>query len=342
MKDYYENRNKQCNLKLSKFLQILPDFCFDYFIYLENYTTPLTRLNYATDLNIFFNYLSEYKFSKKINLITTDDLETLKSSDIERFLNYLNYYDFNGKSRTNNEKGKARKLATLRSFFKYLFNKDKLSSNIISKIDTPKIRTKEIIRLDVDEVVKIINEAENQTSLTPKQQSLKSSTSIRDVAILSLLLTTGIRVSECVGLNIKDIDLENNAFKVTRKGGNQVVLYFSDETADALRTWINKRSIMMENKEDDNSLFISLQRKRICVRAVENLVKKYAQVAAPLKKISPHKLRSTYGTNLYKETKDIYIVAEVLGHKDVNTTKKHYAAISEDIRREAANKVKLR
>lgn len=342
MKDYYDARNKQCNIKLSKLLQVLPDYCFDYFIYLENYTTPLTRLNYATDLNIFFNYLSEYKFAKDISLITTNDLEILKSTDVERFLNYLNYYDFNGKSRTNNEKGKARKLATLRSFFKYLFNKDKLSSNVISKIDTPKIRTKEIIRLDVDEVVKIINEAENQTSLTPKQQSLKSSTSIRDVAILSLLLTTGIRVSECVGLNLKDVDLENNAFKVIRKGGNQVVLYFSDETADALRTWINKRSLMMQNKEDDNALFISLQRKRICVRAVENLVKKYAQVAAPLKKISPHKLRSTYGTNLYKETKDIYIVAEVLGHKDVNTTKKHYAAISEDIRREAANKVKLR
>ena len=93
---------------------------------------------------------------------------------------------------------------------------------------------------------------------------------------------------------------------------------------------------------DTNALFLSLQKKRICTRAVQNLVKKYSLTVNPLKKITPHKLRSTYGTNLYRETKDIYIVADVLGHKDVNTTKRHYAAISEDIRRSAANKVKLR
>ena len=92
----------------------------------------------------------------------------------------------------------------------------------------------------------------------------------------------------------------------------------------------------------DNALFLSLRNTRISVRAVEILVKKYAEISAPLKKITPHKLRSTYGTKLYQETHDIYVVADVLGHKDVNTTKKHYAAISDDIRRNAATKVKLR
>ena len=89
-------------------------------------------------------------------------------------------------------------------------------------------------------------------------------------------------------------------------------------------------------------MFISLQNKRISIRAVENLVKKFAQIASPLKKISPHKLRSTFGTNLYRETKDIYIVADVLGHKDVNTTRKHYAAINEDMRKSVANVLQLR
>ena len=84
------------------------------------------------------------------------------------------------------------------------------------------------------------------------------------------------------------------------------------------------------------------QRQLIEQQYIKNLVKKYSQTVNPLKKITPHKLRSTYGTNLYRETKDIYIVADVLGHKDVNTTKRHYAAISEDIRRSAADKVKLR
>lgn len=108
----------------------------------------------------------------------------------------------------------------------------------------------------------------------------------------------------------------------------------------ALKTWLEKRATL-GLPEEENAMFISLQNKRISVRAVENLVKKYAQVASPLKKISPHKLRSTYGTNLYKETKDIYIVADVLGHKDVNTTKKHYAAISEDMRKNIAEIVKI-
>lgn len=343
MKNYYLDRNKKNMEKVSQILANLPSYCFDYFIFMENYSTCLTRLNYANDLMIFYTYLSKYVFSKEIKLISVDDLDILTSQDIERYMNYLNYYEYNGETRTNSQTGKARKLSTLRSFFKYFFNKNLLKSNVTAKVDTPKIRTKEIIRLDVDEVVKIINEAENQTSLSPKQRSLKSSTSIRDTAILTLLLGTGIRVSECVGLNVEDIDFNNNAFKVTRKGGNQVVLYFSDEVSESLRTWLNKRALMLESVErDENALFISLQKKRICVRAVEKLVKKYAQIAAPLKKITPHKLRSTYGTNLYKETQDIYIVAEVLGHKDVNTTKKHYAAIGEDIRRSAANKVKLR
>jgi site-specific recombinase XerD len=96
----------------------------------------------------------------------------------------------------------------------------------------------------------------------------------------------------------------------------------------------------VEGHED--ALFLSMQNKRITVRAVENLVKKYSSTVTSLKKITPHKLRSTYGTSLYRETGDIYLVADVLGHKDVNTTRKHYAALEEDRRRKAAKAVTLR
>ena len=89
-------------------------------------------------------------------------------------------------------------------------------------------------------------------------------------------------------------------------------------------------------------MFLSLQNRRLTVRSVENLVKKYAQLVNNLKKITPHKLRSTFGTNLYKKTGDIYVVADCLGHKDVNTTKKHYAAITEDIRKKAAVSISLK
>lgn len=213
--------------------------------------------------------------------------------------------------------------------------------DVAAKVDTPKIHSKEIIRLEVDEVAKLINEADCPDHMTKRQQAYNKHTRTRDVAILSLFLATGIRVSECVGINLDDVDFDNNSFKVTRKGGNQVILYFSDEVKKALLDWIRDREIWLKDIKE-NALFVSLQKKRITTRAIENLVKKYSKIASPLKKISPHKLRSTYGTNLYRETGDIYVVAEVLGHKDVNTTKRHYAAMSEDIRRSVANKVKLR
>ena len=105
---------------------------------------------------------------------------------------------------------------------------------------------------------------------------------------------------------------------------------------------MEQRKHVIPSSGHENALFLSLQNRRITVRAVENLVKKYASRVTTLKKITPHKLRSTYGTNLYQETGDIYLVADVLGHKDVNTTRKHYATMQEDRRRMAAKVVRLR
>lgn len=341
-KNYYQERNKINISKLSEILRQLPEYCYDFFIAIESNTSTLTRLNYGYDLRIFFTYISKYKIQIKPNLISYSDLEKITTRDIEQFLSYLTCYEIDGVEYTNNEKGKARKLSAIRSLFKYLYAHDQIKHNILTKMSTPKIHQKAIIRLEVDEVAKLINQAERPFDLSAKQQSYNKLTTERDVAILSLFLGTGIRISECVGLNVEDIDLNNNSFKITRKGGNQVILYFSDEVNESLSNWIEKRKEINIEKNHENALFISLQKRRITTRAIENLVKKYSQAVTPLKKISPHKLRSTYGTNLYRETGDIYVVADVLGHKDVNTTKKHYAAISDDIRRNAASKVKLR
>ena len=180
-------------------------------------------------------------------------------------------------------------------------------------------------------------------TLTGQAKVYYEKTKKRDLAILTLLLGTGIRVSECVGLDLNDVDFKNNGIKVTRKGGNEMVVYFGDEVADALMEYIETdRKFIQPITGHENALFLSTQKRRMGVQAIENMVKKYARQVTPNKKITPHKLRSTYGTSLYKETGDIYLVADVLGHKDVNTTKKHYAAIDEDRRRQAASAVKLR
>ena len=127
-----------------------------------------------------------------------------------------------------------------------------------------------------------------------------------------------------------------------RKGGNQEILALSDEVAEALASYAEERALRTPLEGHEKAFFLSMQNRRMTARAVENLVKKYARAAVPLKKITPHKLRSTYGTLLYQESNDIYLVADVLGHKDVNTTRKHYAAQSEDNRRKAARLIHLR
>lgn len=342
---YYVQRNDMNLQRLRELRSELPYFCSEFFVGVENTTTPLTRLNYAYDLRIFFYYLASHapqfygRNSKQISLL---DLNNLTMTEIENFLEFLSVYEFNGKTFHNNEQAKARKLSTLRSFFGYFFKKEKLDKNITDKVDLPKLHEKAIVKLEVDEMVNLLDMAETGYALSPTQQAFHKHTEARDLAIITLLLGTGIRVSECVGLDVDDIDFSINGFKVIRKGGAQVVLYFSDEVAKTLQSYLDTRRAIKELPETERALFLSLQKKRISTRAVQNLVKKYSSLVTPLKKISPHKLRSTYGTNLYRETQDIYVVADVLGHKDINTTKKHYAAMSEDVRRNAANAIKLR
>ena len=196
--------------------------------------------------------------------------------------------------------------------------------------------------MDPDEVATLLDYVENGDNMSKQQAAFHEKTKVRDLALITLLLGTGIRVSECVGLDIKDVDFKNNGILIRRKGGYESVVYFGAEVEKALKDYLNERNLTIPESGHEGALFLSLQNKRINVRSVEKLVKKYASFVTNLKKITPHKLRSTYGTSLYRETGDIYLVADVLGHSDVNTTKKHYAALEDNRRRMAADVVKLR
>jgi len=328
-------------------LDELPEIVLDYIQAIADTTQPLTRYAYAQDIRIFVNYLAKENpdFGQKpIVEWTKDDFSHVKPRDIVLYLDYLNFYaDENDAAVTNQELGKMRKFFSLRSFYKWMFKQQLIPSDISMLVDAPKRHEKPILRLEIDEVARILDAAETGEKLTKKQQDYQKITQKRDLAMLTLFLGTGIRVSECVGLDLDDIDFNVGSFLVTRKGGNQSILYMPEEVEKALKEYIAERKQMEALEGHENALFLSLQKKRMGVRAVENMVKKYAAIAAPLKKrISPHKLRSTYGTNLYNETGDIYLVADVLGHADINTTRRHYAAMSDERRRLAAKKVSLR
>ncbi len=342
--NYYATRNIHDIDRIAELLEELPSFCEDYFIGIESRTSPQTRLKYAYDLRIFFDFLVKKRFRNLDVLdLSLDELQKVTHYDIELFISYLSHYRFRGKHLSCDERAKARKLSAVRALFKYFFRKGLLDKDDSAKVQTPKLHDKEIIRLDADEVSELITVAETGgSSLTRHAASYHNKTKIRDTAILTLFLGTGIRISELVGLDKDSFDFEENSFVVTRKGGNRAILFFSDEVKYALQEYITEKSNDPKVPKDEPAFFLSMQYKRINVRTVEVLVKKYSKIVSPLKKITPHKLRSTYGTRLYNETGDIYIVADVLGHRDVNTTKKHYAAITEDNRRKAANMVKLR
>lgn len=347
-KSYHEQLTVEYTLRLREILKTLPPFTKDYFRALEPHTSIKTRISYAYDLRVFFNFLIEnnpiYK-DYDVTQFEVTDLDRLEAVDIEEYLEYLKVYkDSDNKQITNTEKGLARKMSALRSLYKYYFKHQVINRNPTMQVEMPKLHEKAIIRLDTDEVAILLDHIEHGgDDLSGQRKVYYEKTKNRDLAIVTLLLGTGIRVSECVGLNIQDVDFKNNGITVTRKGGNQMVVYFGEEVANALKSYLyTDRKAATPLAGHENALFLSTQRKRMGVQAVENMVKKYAKEVTPNKKITPHKLRSTYGTSLYKETGDIYLVADVLGHKDVNTTKKHYAAIDDHRRRMAATAVKLR
>ena len=314
-KTYTEQQNIKYKKKLNELLDILPDFCTQYFDSLEFNKQPRTKIAYAMDIKGFFEFLIECipKFYKK-----------------------------NGRDITNSESAAKRKLCALRRFYEYYCRYEIIGFNPTIKVDMPKIHEKAIIRMEPNEVAEFLDNVESGNKLTKTQLQSHEKLKTRDLALLTLMLGTGIRVSECVGLDINDVDFDNDRIRVIRKGGSESFVYFGDEVREALLNYLEERKNLTPDEGHENALFISAKKKRLCVRSVELLVKKYAQTVTTVKHITPHKLRSTYGTNLYQESQDIYLVADVLGHKDVNTTRKHYAEIVEENKRSARNIVKLR
>ena len=341
---YHEQMDIVNIKKLRELQKELPAFAGDFFRAMEIKKATNTRRNYAYDLSTFFFFLKSenpYFKDRDIRTLPVSILDDLQPVDIEEYLSFLTYYEKDGQIYRNHEEGKARKLATLNTFFSYFHKKEMIQKNAPSVVDVPKIKEKNIIRLDANEVAQLIDNIESGEKLTKSQKVWHNRNRLRDLAIVVTLLGTGVRVTELVGLDISDLDFDNGAMRVIRKGGNEDIVYFGEETEEMLRNYLEERLVMEPEPGHENALFISQKNTRITVRSVERLVKKYASTAT-VKKSTPDKLRSTYGTSLYQETGDIYLVADVLKHKNVNTTRKHYAAMKEDNKRKAANLVQLR
>ncbi len=343
---YHQSTSNQNTVKLRELLKTMPPFCRDYFRGIEPTTTAKTRIGYGYDIRTFFRFiLAQNPMFHHVEMtqIRLQDLEQLQPVDIEEYLEYLKYYTYEGQVFTNDERGIKRKFASLRSFFLYYQKRDLIKNNPTVVVDMPKLHDREIIRLDPDEVSELLDLVERGgDNLSGMKKVYYEKNKCRNIAIFTLFLGTGIRVSECVGLDIEDVDFRNNRIRIIRKGGKEEYVYFGMEVADALKNYIMEERVHIKAKEGhEHALFYSIQKRRISVQGVENLVNQYTSQITTFKHITPHKLRSTYGTALYQQTGDIYLVAEVLGHNDVNTTRKHYAAMDDAQKRSAANAVTL-
>lgn len=219
---YHEQKDIENVKKLREIIKELPPFCVDYFRGIEPRTSSRTRIAYAYDLTVFFDFLRrENPFFSKMDLkdIRLEYLDQITVSDLEEYMEYLKYrFNDNHQEITNKERGIMRKISSLKSFYNYFFRCEKLTTNPAALIQLPKLHEKEIIRLDIDEVALLLDEVEQGEQLTEKQKAFHNRTRIRDLALLTLLLGTGLRVSECVGLDLDDIDFKNGGIHIHRKG----------------------------------------------------------------------------------------------------------------------------
>ncbi len=345
--EYYKNKKKDQILKYRELQKSLPNFAVEYLHSKELGTQTSTLISYSYDLLTFFRYLiSSNPMYKNMDTdkFSIDNITMLVSEDIVEYQRYLELND-EGERHENGKRAIARKMSPLRGLFQYLHEHEYIEKNPMTLVKLPKLKKdKNIIRMNNYEVNAILETIEyGNEQMSKRQKKFCNRTKQRDLAILTLMLGTGIRVSECAGLDITDVDFKENSFVIVRKGGGQDVLYFGDDVASVLSDYIEgERKTIIPEKGHEKALFYSLQNKRISIDAIENLVKKYAKMVVPNKKITPHKLRSTYGTALYKQTGDIRLVADVLGHENINTTIDYYAAIEDEHKRRAAKAITVR
>lgn len=348
--EHYRLKTRNQKELYHELLSQLPPCARDYLRDKDLTTQISTRISYAYDLLTFFRYIKNvnplYK-DKDIVKFTYDDLSQFSSEDISEYQHYLEFSTekLDGENHENGKRSIARKMAPLRGMYEYHLKHDNLTKNPMILVQMPRIKKdKNIIRMNSFEIQDILDAIEKGNGkMSERQRKSCDRTRQRDLAILTLMLGTGIRVSECVGLDLTDVDFKENSITIVRKGGGQDIIYFGNEVANVLQTYMNgERKHINVTDEHEKALFISSKGNRMSVDAIERLVKKYGRIAVPNKKITPHKLRSTYGTALYRETGDIRLVADVLGHENVNTTIDYYAAIEDEHKRKAAGAVLLR
>ncbi len=345
--EYQNDLQLSLDKKVKTIVNDLPDFMSKFFKDLKTKgMSERTRLEYAYDMKRFMAFVSSQAGFKDVNINAckaSDILDVLTFDDIQEYLDTLNthiHIDKHGEAKEiiNSPSSKARKISSLRSLYKFYFRIGEINHNLSDLMDLPKIPDNNIVIMDKQQVSRILEAVSDTTNMYNGEIIRHSKIVKRDYAIMMLFFGTGVRVSELVGIDLEDIDFYNASLIITRKGGDQDEVYFPSIVEEAIRDYVDNDRDNLLNGKEESALFISMQHKRMTVRSVQLMIKGYANKAGLNMKVTPHALRRTFGTNLYEETNDIYLVADALHHSSVETTRKHYANMSKEHKRIAADK----
>lgn len=331
MPNTYRKQTDQINNEKTKeILNELPDFVQDFFTsMIVNSKSSRTILEYAYEIKCFLIYVSE-KTNTPIKDISEKNIEELTASFIERYLGELSK-----SQNTLSENTRARKLSALRSFYGYYYKNKRISSNPCQLVDMTKKHKKDVEALSRDEIAALIEVVENGYGLTEKEMTYYEKTKLRDKAIIYVLTGTGMRVSELCGLDILDYDYDNACLNIIRKGGNFDKVFVGETVEEVLLEYLEHGRDILKPYQNETALFVSLQGKRMSVRSVEKMVKKYAILANLPSSTHAHTLRASFATSLYEETGDVYMIKEALNHSSLETSK-HYIGGSTERKRKAA------
>ena len=326
----------------------MPDFVSEYIIEYYNGESINTQIGYAIDIRVFLNYLKSDVLTdiKDIKDITTKDIDSLKVTDLLRFKQYLREYSQSTYTATgrpitriykNSAYGINRKMSSVRGMFIYLYKTEQIKENITDKIDFAKLHHKIKKRLTSQETCDLLDaifSGEKYYEGRLLSEYLKRK--VRDIAIFTTYLGTGIRVSELINLNIEDLDLTNNTFTVTRKGGDQQEIFLPYQVKESIQNYIDYARETEKREMESGPLFISRNKNRFTAAGIEKLLKGYCQTVGITNpdKTRPHALRRTFACQLLEDGVDIKMVAELLGHKNIEVTHKYYAQYNAKARKD--------
>ena len=262
MEKYRDEKNNRVMEKINDITVDLPMFVRRFaneYLITKN-KAPRTVLGYVGDIKVFFEYLEKSQ-GIPVMQIKIETLGSLTADDIQDYLMYLMRYNRkdpnNSKviKESNQAPARARKLSSLRALYRYLIAHGHLEKNVAELVDMPKIEEKAIVYLEKEEVREVLQGAETGDALTQTQYKFAKGQQMRDVAILTLLLHTGMRVSELVGIDLQDIDWGEKRIRIFRKGRKEQYVYFNEPVREALEDYIDHERKV--SSEDLNALFIS-------------------------------------------------------------------------------------